>query len=77
MIVKATDAALAVAVKPLVAGDPADAVAHAQLRHRPMATLDVLNEMVSFEHGIGLQPGHPSFLPPTVGRSVSHVPGHL
>jgi hypothetical protein len=51
--------ALTVAVEPLVAGVPADAVAQAQLGHRPLATGEVLGKMVSFEHGIGLLPGHP------------------
>lgn len=76
-VLESTDSALAEAVEPLVAGYPADAVAQAQLRHRPVATFEVLNEMVPFEHWIGLHPGHSSSLRIEFGGSVSHVPGHL
>jgi len=77
MIVESPDSALAEAVEPLVAGDPADAVTKAKLGHRPVATFEVLNKMVSFEHWISLHPGHSASLLGEFGGSVSHVPGHL
>src|SRR5262245_43396738 len=65
-----------VALEPFVPGVAADAVAQAQLAHRPLATLEILREMVSFEHRVGLLPGHRlSFH--RGRRSVNHVPGHL
>ena len=76
-VMETTETALAEAVEPLIAGDPADAVAQAQLRHRPVATLEVLNKMVSFEHWIGLHPRHSASLRVELRGSVSHVPGHL
>jgi hypothetical protein len=76
-VVESTDSALAETVEPLVAGDPADAIAQAKLRHRPVATLEVLNKLVSFEHWIGLHPWHSTSLRIELGGSVSHVPGHL
>ncbi len=60
LIPEASRSTLAIAVAPLLAGDPTDAVADAQLRHRPVTALEVLNELMSFEHRVGLQPGHPS-----------------
>jgi hypothetical protein len=74
-VVQSTDSALTEAVKPLVAGDPADAVSQAQLRHVPVTTLEVLNKMLSFEHWIGLHPRHSTSLRIELGGSVSHVPG--
>ncbi len=58
LVVEAAGPTLPVAVQPLVAGIPADAVAHAEFGHRPMATIEIVYKMLSFEHGIGLQPGH-------------------
>lgn len=77
LIVEAVHSTLPIAVEPFVAGDPADPVASAQLRHSPVTTLEVLNEMMSFEHRVGLQPRHPISPRSRFGESVSHVPGHL
>ena len=41
-----------------------------------MSTFVILDKMSSFEHGIGLQPRHPSSSL-SDGESVNHVPGHL
>ena len=72
---------LPVPIEPLVAGVPADAVAEAEFGHRPRATLEVLGEMVTFEHGIGLLPGHHSSSQtgqekchPCARTSVTYVP---
>src|SRR5450432_264306 len=76
VILEPSHAALVVTVEPFVTSDPTDAVSDAELAHRPVATLDVLHEALSFEHRVGLQPGHPSSSRASSG-SVSHVPGHL
>ena len=77
LIVEAVHSTLPIAVEPFVARDPADPVASAQLRHRPVTALKVLNEMMSFEHRVGLQPRHSISPRNSFGGSVSHVPGHL
>ena len=67
---------VAEAIEPLVAGVAADAIAHAELGHGPMAAVEVLGEVVAFEHGVGLLPGH-RLSSLTSRRSVNHVPGQL
>jgi hypothetical protein len=47
-----------VALEPLVALLPTDAVASAQLGVREQATLGLDDELLPFGHGIGLQPWH-------------------
>ena len=49
---------LAVAMRPLVTGVATDGVPLAELGRRPLAALEIVHKMVSFEHGIGLLPGH-------------------
>src|SRR3989304_1011487 len=58
VIVQSLHAMLAVAMGPLVTGVATDAVPLAELGHRPLAALEIVHKMVSFEHGIGLLPGH-------------------
>jgi hypothetical protein len=67
---------VAIPIEPLVSGVAADAVSQAELRHRPVATLEVLREMMAFEHRVGLLPGH-RLSSDRGRRSVNHVPGHL
>ena len=81
VIVQPPRPALTVAVEPLVAGVPADAVAQTEFGHRPLATVEVLGEMMAFEHGIGLLPGHHSSsyggqekCHPCARTAVSYVP---
>ena len=75
-IEEASGTFLLVAVAPFVPGVAADAVAQAEFAHRPVAALEVVSEVMAFEHRVGLLPGHRS--PPTRDRrSVNHVPGHL
>jgi hypothetical protein len=75
-IEQAPEPLVAVALEPLVAGVAADAVAQAQFGHRPLHALEVLGEVMAFEHRVGLLPGHP-FSSHRGRRSVNHVPGHL
>src|SRR5205085_12157426 len=43
---------------PFVARVATNAVAGAQLGHRPLPAREVLPKVMPLEHGIGLQPGH-------------------
>ncbi len=72
---------LLVPVEPFVAGVAADAVTEAEFRHGPRATREVLGEMMTFEHGVGLLPGHRSSshrgsekCHPCARTSVTYVP---
>src|SRR4030095_6048764 len=67
---------VAIPIEPLVGGVAADAVSQTELRHRPVATLEVLREMMAFEHRVGLLPGH-RLSSDRGRRSVNHVPAHL
>src|SRR5262249_33817339 len=67
---------LLVALEPLVPGDAADAVAQAQLAHRPVAANGIVNGRGSLQHGGGLPPWHRASSPEGEG-TVNHVPGHL
>jgi len=63
-------------LEPLVPGVAADAIPQAELSHRPVVTVEVLREVMTFEHGIGLLPGH-RLSSHRDRRSVTHVPGQL
>jgi hypothetical protein len=56
---QARTAARLMACEPLVTGRAGDAVALAQLGHRPVATLQVVHEREAFLHHIRFHPGHP------------------
>ena len=82
VIVKPAGAALAVPLEPFVAGVAANAIPEAEFGHAPVAAGVVLSEMVTFEHGIGLLPGHPfsshrgrEKCHPCARTSVTYVPG--
>ena len=81
LVLQAAAAESAVALPPLVARVAADAVPGAEFGHGPLATLEVLREVVAFEHGIGLLPGHGvsshrvrAKCHPCPRTSVNHVP---
>ena len=79
---EAAGSALPVSIEPLVAGIPADTVAQAQLRHRPVSAVKIVDKVTSFEYRVGLQPGHPSSsrkgrseCHPCARTPVTYVPG--
>ncbi len=76
MMVEPAAAALLIAIEPLVARVATDTITQAQLGHRPVSVFKIVDKVSSFEHRIGLQPGHASSSH-KVGASVTHVPGHL
>lgn len=81
LVLQAGDPQGAVALQPFVAGVATDAVASAEFGHGPLAAVDVVGEVMAFEHGIGLLPGHGGSshrvwkkCHPCPRTSVTHVP---